>query len=180
MDDEIRLAASPSLQVIFSRRHDRWGHRIEWIHPAGRRIDFTSEEGSSSDDWPPSPPLQTLDVQELSPGRRVVFFVGMAGSAHWSAAVEARPETSDLLFDVACRCTVRPPRLGSRYRLGPMPSTAGIFSILPLSDDCRRVLEATVEHVSIRVEPSPAQPPYTIRWRYVVTGGQGSGVRGQG
>ena len=48
-----------------------------------------SIEGTATDDWPPSPPLQSLSIETLPDGRRVALLVGMAGRSHWSASIEA-------------------------------------------------------------------------------------------
>ena len=73
-----------------------------------------SVEGSASDDWPASPPLQNLSIEELAPGRRAALLVGMAGRSHWSASIEPVPGQAALLFDVACRTSDSDVSLGSR------------------------------------------------------------------
>ena len=45
-----------------------------------------SMEGTPSDDFPPSPPLQQMHLQEIN-GTPVLLAVGMAGRGHWSASI---------------------------------------------------------------------------------------------
>jgi hypothetical protein len=104
------------LRVSFIWLGDRFAHRISVIEPAGEiRPVLESIEGSPTENWPPSPPLQSLSIETLEGGRRAALLVGMAGGSHWSASVEATPGRAELIFDLACRHNKRPEWIGSRY-----------------------------------------------------------------
>src|SRR5439155_1224637 len=111
-------ASGSGLRVEFVWRGDRYGHMISEVGPAGVVEPLLeSIEGTAADQWPASPPLQTLSVEELPGERRVALLVGMAGGSHWSASIEAVAEKGELIFDIACRHAAAPVWLGSRYRL---------------------------------------------------------------
>src|ERR1051326_2095918 len=77
------------LRIEFIWRDDRYRHTVSLIDRDRASIPLLeSIEGNSEDDWPSSPPLQTLSVERLSDGRSVALLVGMAGGSHWSASVE--------------------------------------------------------------------------------------------
>jgi hypothetical protein len=171
MNEVVSLAASDRLRVVFERRGDRWAHRIEWRSPEGERVDWESVEGSSDDIWPPSPPFQSLELQSLPDGRQIAFLVGMAGSSHWSAAVEARCKPEEIHFDIACRCSTPPASLGSEYRIAAPPAVSHVnagrhFSLRGPKDGHCTSLICNDQNIAIRVEPGPA--PGTMRWCYVV------------
>lgn len=63
MMSSIVLEAGPNLRIIFDRRADRWGHRIELLDDGATMAAIESVEGSAIDNWPPSPAFQTLDVE---------------------------------------------------------------------------------------------------------------------
>jgi len=81
-----------------------------------------------TDDWPASPPLQEVHVEQRGEDGPVVLAVGRSGRSHWSLSVHAESTASDLdqaaaderwpalVFDVAVRLHQRPERLGSAYR----------------------------------------------------------------
>ena len=117
--DTAQLAALDSqgdgLRVVFEKRGDRWQHRIERVNGAAAVTVLQSSEGMATDDWPASPPFQELSQETLPDGRTVLFLVGRAGTSHWSASIEASQEPPQLIFDIACRHTQPPARLGSAY-----------------------------------------------------------------
>jgi len=43
--------------------------------------------------------------------------VGMAGRSHWSLSCERGAEDCSLVFDIACRCSAQPERLGAAFKL---------------------------------------------------------------
>jgi hypothetical protein len=102
---EARNALGMGLRVEFERRGDRFGHVILLVMPGEEAVPLLeSVEGGPSEDWPPSPPLQSLSIETLPDGRRAALLVGMAGKSHWSASIEAAtPGEAALVFDVACR-----------------------------------------------------------------------------
>src|SRR5437773_7625601 len=106
-----------SLRVEFTWRGDRYGHVISLMNATGQTmLLFESIEGAHDDDWPPSPPLQSLSIEKLADGRSAALLVGMAGRSHWSASIETTVGALVLVFDVACRHSQAPKWLGSRYR----------------------------------------------------------------
>ncbi len=155
------------LRVVFERRGDRFGHRIEVRVAAGApwRVACRSLEGEADDDWPPSPPFQQLHV-ERRPRGPVVLLVGMAGRTHWSGAV-AEVDDGGVQFDFAARSHETPLRLGSSY--------AGVDSIafdLPIrtAGEATEIADDAAAFAARTVRPrSPlASPPATWTWKYVV------------
>jgi hypothetical protein len=105
------------LRLEFTWRRDRYGHRISLTAADGAiQPLLESIEGSPHDDWPPSPPLQSLTIENRPNDRPVALLLGMAGGSHWSASIEAVPGKTELIFDIACRHGANPGHLGSRYR----------------------------------------------------------------
>lgn len=170
MPEVVTLAASDRLQVSFERIGDRWAHRIEARSQFGDLTLFRSVEGTSTDDWPASPPFQSINVQKLPDGREAAFLLGMAGTGHWSAAVEVRPDVGEIAFDVACRTITTPDRLGSEYSVASENYfDARHFRALPLRDDYRPTVVREGASKTMRIEPWPEKAPCTIRWQYLVT-----------
>ena len=64
--NNIVLAASDELRVVFDNRVDRWGHTIEVRREDQWIVAYSSIEGTSSDDWPPSPAFQHIHLQTFS------------------------------------------------------------------------------------------------------------------
>jgi len=112
------LAASGAgLAVQFAWLGDRYQHVVLLQRPDGStRPLLASVEGNAADDWPESPPLQSLSIERLAEGRTAALLVGMAGRSHWSASIEARGDGGELVFDLACRHRANLAQLGSRYR----------------------------------------------------------------
>jgi hypothetical protein len=168
------------LRLVLEQTKDRVSHRIE-VLDAGSRIlaELRSVEGTSADEWPPSPALQNCSLQEIRPGERAAFIVGMAGKSHWSASMEALPHQGALVFDFACRVHQTPQWLGTSYAI-PMPSPhavtrfellkAGIaIHLVKPADGIRGPDLAQMSEQSLRFacpEASPAKFPATLRWRY--------------
>jgi hypothetical protein len=106
------------LQVDFRFRGDRFSHVVSLIGRGESPIALLeSVEGTATEAWPPSPPLQSLNIESLPDGRRVALLVGMAGRGHWSASIETLPHPAGFLFDIACRTTGSEGKLASTYRL---------------------------------------------------------------
>jgi hypothetical protein len=124
-----------------------------------------SIEGSGTDDWPPSPPLQSLHIESLPNGRRAALLVGMAGRSHWSASIETVKESAEILFDLACRHAATPKQIGSRYRA--LPSAKGRIEILP--EESHLTCDAKIAGDEITIEPAwPNISSATTRWKYRV------------
>lgn len=100
---------TPNLKIVFSKTADRWSHKILLRVGTTDVLLLTSVEGDAETAWPPSPPLQDLDVHELGNGTAVLA-VGMAGTAHWSASFSAEANSDQaeggspefVLADLAC------------------------------------------------------------------------------
>lgn len=113
---------SAQLTCRFERTLDRWQTRIELLCGAGPPVTLLqSVEGSSTDPWPASPPLQ--DIQQLPGSPSVILATGMAGTGHWSVSMEATgtPTRDQIVWDAAVRLRTPPPAsdtLGSVYAIG--------------------------------------------------------------
>lgn len=77
------------VRVRFTWRDDRFGHTIYFVRGETEIACVASCEGGSSDDWPPSPPIQEIHEQQNGDGK-ILFLTGMAGTGHWSMTVETR------------------------------------------------------------------------------------------
>src|SRR6185295_18953513 len=95
------------LAVNFEKRLDRYAHRIALVCDSETTPLAESVEGWPEDDWPPSPALQQLQMEDrprqsphphpLPKGEgedhAVALLVGMAGHSHWSLGVEPASES---------------------------------------------------------------------------------------
>ena len=148
------------LRVEFVHQGDRFGHVIFAVSATGEaeRL-LESIEDTGRDNWPASPPLQSLSLEALPDGRPVALLVGMAGGSHWSASVEPLADRPALLFDVACRHTRLPQWLGSRYRQLP-----GQEKRVAIDGE----VAVTREQGMLAIQPtSPPSGAGTARWRYI-------------
>ena len=103
--------AAGGLRVEFLWLGDRYGHRIE----AASGAVLVSEEGAPEDSWPPSPPLQSLHL-ETREHVQIAYLVGMAGSGHWSASIEADTDIECLALETAAFADLlkRHPEVGTK------------------------------------------------------------------
>lgn len=99
---------------------DRYAHSI-----ATSGASLVSVEGTASDNWPASGPVQSARREMISCDDAAILTVGMAGQSHWSMSIEEKA-AGELVFDVACRTTAQEPLLMSRYR--PLAGTLSIVS----------------------------------------------------
>lgn len=161
---EVRDASGRGLRVEFVRVKDRYAHVISRLDGELAVLVWESVEGTDSDDWPASPPLQQLSLETLSGDRRVALLVGMAGTSHWSLSVEPAADGIAFIFDVACRVKSTPERLGSMYRRCGTGSSTG-------------AIEADMAYCQVRVKDSGIEiapnsvsnsMPHTARWKYRV------------
>jgi len=170
--NNIVLAASDNLRLMFDRRGDRWGHQIE-VNPDGAWVAaLSSIEGSPADDWPPSPAFQHIHLQTFSINGPTALLVGKAGASHWSAAIEADREAGVLRFDIACRLSSGPKYLGSTYsiikdRNESAPRRLRI-EVAMINDACLRAIQASETEMAVCVTSESLPEPRTIRWKYVV------------
>jgi hypothetical protein len=153
-----------AMRVAFQRIGDRIGHRIEIFSNDQWLPVLESLEGDAKDDWPKSPPLQTLHV-ESRPEGPVALLVGMAGTSHWSASVAADEGQSKLTFDIACRISNEPEWIGTTYRwlvANEHPLRQAI-QFVTASAIIRNINE------TIEIIPEPQQRrARTVRWVYAV------------
>src|SRR5262245_31734029 len=114
------VADGTGLRVEFFWTGDRFGHVVSLVDAAGNSEPvLESIDGRPDENWPPSPPLQSLNFQSLPDGQRAALLVGMAGGSHWSASIEPSVNGAELVFDMACRQATPAIWLGSRYRRLP-------------------------------------------------------------
>ncbi len=174
--NEVAFHAGNNLLLRFTRLADRWAHTVEFRRSSEALCRLQSQEFGEDADWPLSPPWQNLQRTKGADGGDLVLLVGMAGSSHWSAAVEADPTGRKFVFDVACR-TTKPPRfLGSNYLLAAASAGGGQRSleilqieILPMPDVLERCeLWRSNERFELRVATNTLKLPQTIRWRYSI------------
>jgi hypothetical protein len=149
------------LRLEFIWLGDRYGHRVSRIDASGAiQPLLESIEGSANDDWPPSPPLQSLTFEKLAGDRPVALLLGMAGNSHWSASMETVADQAALIFDLACRHAANPGHLGSRYRR--LTVSADQFSI-------RGELASVCHHEGqIDLKPAAEAISGTTRWRFTL------------
>lgn len=184
------------LHVRFFYRGDRYAHVISLIDAPGvedSQLDVSqigrdcitplleSMEGGPDEEWPSSPPLQSLHTQQCGHDGRVALLVGMAGRSHWSAAVtlDDSPRGARVSFDMACRVHALPPLLGSRYRLaenvncdpqhGKLISPAGVCR-LEIDDTDRLQVMGSGDANWIDIRPGGLKEslPATLRWKYAI------------
>jgi hypothetical protein len=181
-DREQRLEGG-GLSVRFHRREDRFAHEI-WLADRGNWIQaLSSREGLPLDEWPPSPPFQSLNVESRAGDRQVALLVGMASSSHWSASVELDPAAGCVTFDVACRTRQQGP-LGSCYHtllpLADRQASRAIFASrealaarlkLELCEQHGRAqLELSGELLRVGAIPdSTIEAAWTVRWSYTIS-----------
>jgi hypothetical protein len=164
-----QLLETAGLRVRFLWNTDRYGHEIWLPDGADWSCALSSLEGSPQDDWPASPPLQSLAIDHRDDGTSVALLVGMAGKSHWSASLQIDPQLPGVRFDVACR--VRDPQagpLGSIYQVLAHRSPDIAFDLEPGEPFAPALLERESGLIKIVVAASPAEAPRTIRWRYLL------------
>jgi len=159
---EARHSDGRRQRVTFEWQQDRFRHTISLVSLDARSLPlFESIEGAASEDWPPSPPLQSLTIEDRSTGP-VALLVGMAGGSHWSASIEATSE-GELRFDFACRHAQAPRWLGNSYRRLSQLHTLDTFG----SVTAHLVWEATSGANLLTVTPTSAgKSAGTTRWAY--------------
>ncbi|NIO46547.1 MAG: hypothetical protein GTN77_07085, partial [Planctomycetales bacterium] len=155
---------------------------------------LASREGHEHDPWPPSPPLQELYFHPAG-DTPTAMLVGMAGSSHWSVAVQLVQAQQALYFDVACRIKGKlPERADGQNRGSPLSSVYRTLACpLPESIQAARLV---LHDLAVRLATEPADPsadpediqlatistaedtlqivpspgtdssPRTVRWRY--------------
>ncbi|EAQ79977.1 hypothetical protein [Blastopirellula marina] len=102
------------LFVSFPRRGDRFGHVVSVVSGDDILPCLVSLEGDDAEEWPDSPPIQQLSVEQR-PAGAVALGVGQAGKSHWSVTVETFAADRRIEFHVACRMKAHPAQISSRY-----------------------------------------------------------------
>lgn len=174
------------LRIDFHRKMDRYRQSL-WLVAGEREVCvLRTVEGTGQQAWPPSPPLQHLHQQQTPAGDVAVLGVGMAGTSHWSLAVEASADHPTLCCDVACRARVSPGNLAVTWESGEnvavhargeraveLSTAIGRVRIYVDAADefaAKLFVGEKVEHGRHQICLSPysnaAAPPATFRWRY--------------
>lgn len=161
-----RILEAGHLRVRFFWQGDRYAHEVSvrsgdaWL-PA-----LISVEGSPEQDWPASPPFQSLHIEQRDEGRTLALLVGMAGKSHWSASIEIDDQADCLLFDVACRARgCQAGSLGSTYRA----AEGAVGDPLAIELGHRfgpATLESKASESRVVAEIDTDGNPQTIRWDY--------------
>lgn len=168
----------------FSRVGDRYAHAIYLLDGDSEICVLESTEGDSADVWPASPPLQALEFEKWTDGRRLALLVGMAGRNHWSVSAELDPDLDQVICDVACRLQEEPDptsKLRSSYRVhGKMEIDESNHLVLVHVPEggCELRVEpvdaAPVDfaiegdHLVLTPRPGDGELPRTARWKYVI------------
>ena len=185
---EFSINEGHKLRIEFFKMEDRYAHRLSvvLIGKAGEETVVPlaeSVEGTADDPWPPSPPLQSLSIEELTLDRTAALLVGMAGRSHWSASIEAefppRPFVGTAKFQLACRFTTVPQRLGSTYRIAPgvvmrtakglMLANLDVGLVAAFTSDCQ-VRKCDDESFEFWLPTEKRTPPATAQWQYLLMG----------
>ncbi len=155
-----------ALRILFRKQHDRYAHAIECLVADQWLVVVTSIEGTPDDDWPPSSPLQSLHIEQR-PNGPVALLVGMAGTSHWSASVEADEATQSIVFDIACRVRGEPVRLGSTYEWRADDDSMLALPNLIIDQDTARIENnGSLTSVMPIYDVSAGAVTVTVRWRY--------------
>jgi hypothetical protein len=178
----VQLLEADGLRVRFAFHEDRHTHEISLADGSRWIPILLSVEGSPEDEWPASPPLQSLHLESRPGNRQLALLVGMAGHSHWSMSVELDPAAARVTFDVACRTRGGPlGHLGNRYQAlhpwaeqGPrgaicIPTTSAArldIEICAHFGDAR--LEAKQGVIDLIAAPPANDQPRTVRWGYTV------------
>jgi hypothetical protein len=140
--------------------------------------ELRSVEGTSADQWPPSPALQSCTIQEIAPEQSAAFLVGMSGTSHWSASIEPVAGAGAFVFDVACRIQSVPQWMGNSYEMHALPPDKSVWIQSTAKGIAVRITGETDRSHSSAPLPSEfrvAAPditatkwPTTVRWRYEI------------
>lgn len=167
-DTQDRTLEAGPLRVRFTWQGDRFAHEVSVERDGTWQPVLVSVEGTPEDDWPPSPPFQSLHIEEREDGRTLALLVGMAGKSHWSASIEIDAAARAVLFDVACR--LRAPAagpLGSTYQSLAIGSDAHPPLVVELTHRFGPArLERAGERSAVLAEPAGDECPQTVRWDY--------------
>ena len=159
---------------------DRFHHEVLLVTPESVESLLKSKEGTPEDDWPTSPPLQDVSVQEVH-GNPTMLGVGMAGESHWSLSFMATDEQPVAVnCDIACLVRKAPGGpVGSIYRLESTARQSGGQVVLSPSGlvgqkvriECVESdrLTGSIQALSSQLVITPGEPvngPATVQWKY--------------
>ncbi len=183
----------PQLAIEFYWESDRWRHAVGWLDQQDRfHAWLRSQEGGPAESFPPSPPLQDLDLHQL-PGGDAALGVGMAGKSHWSFSMSVSGNESSICFlaDHAClekaAAAEQECWLGSSYQVEPSLEVIRDGEQVSIQDANRtlsicRPAEVTVDtsiqwnSASRTVSLSPVnrsnQPATATRWQFEIHPGR--------
>ena len=165
---EARDQHGRGLRVTFVWQRDRFAHQVAAVH-ADRTVPLlVSVEGSDQDNWPPSPALQSVHIEDRPTANQVALLVGMAGTSHWSASVEIDTDRTSVLFDVACRVKDKPLRVGSRYCIAELPTDIDVQIDAAGQEFDKLIVQRSQDKIDLVVSLTSAVLPTTLRWQYRV------------
>ena len=172
------------LQIHFTWREDRFHHVVQKRSSNGEWVTIAqSIEGTSEQSWPPSPPFQEVETHIGGNGMNCLLAIGLAGTSHWSAAIEEIAEPADsplpgsqvtrIRFDLACRMKKAADTLGSGYCASTVMKSTKSDRVM-LCEDQTAWIEAAAgsliatspSEVSVRPATIPDGEPTTARWMY--------------
>jgi hypothetical protein len=174
------------LRIDFNRKTDRYQQAL-WLIAGEREVCvLTTVEGTGQQEWPPSPPLQQLHQHQTPAGDLAALGVGMAGTSHWSLAVEASADQPMLCCDVACRARKTPGNLAVTWELGEdvvvntltqwsveLSTAIGSVRVSVKEKDefaadlvVGQKLERGSHQICLSPQRTTGAPPTTLRWRY--------------
>jgi len=173
---------SIGLFVSFVKHKDRFGHVISLVRGDDLTPVFVSKEGNDEEEWPDSPPLQEIHLEDRN-DLTVAMLVGKAGDGHWSVAVEPSLTPSELQFSVACRMQDYPRQICSRYgcllddRIQPVFEPGGPWvwkigevslcaDVIPTGEYPTPEIPADEHGVEINASLDVEPFPKTIQWQY--------------
>lgn len=161
-----------SLRLEFAWQKDRFAHRLICDEGTER----VCIQGTAEQDWPPSPPLQQLSLEEIN-GVPTILGVGAAGVSHWSLSVQETQGTGSkpaFKFEFACRSKSKPEWLGSTYSCNDTSSisidaSSGWASqgskLLASITDGKELESAETSSEEIVADLSEGE---TVQWSYLV------------
>lgn len=150
--------------VRFEHRGDRYAHEILFGADGRQQVVYASIEGTPEDDWPASPPFQSLHFEHRPDGTQLALLVGMAGKSHWSASIELNASDRSLVFDVACRVRGSAGPLGSHYRAtGTLARPS--FEIDERAGSARLIEDVDATAI-VAVDELKGEKARTVRWCY--------------
>ena len=186
------LLRDADFELSFRHVGDRWQHGVSVFHRAQWRPLLTSEEGSPTDEVPPSPSLQDLRCEQLANDIFEFQLMGQSGKGVYSAAVRFDGASRSIDFDVCARGRSKetPLRTRSRYILAGdqwLPDVREITGALvlvagggrgidlapvPIADHCRSECRLTTVQCVRRIDAGcfenvdlPGRG-LSVRWRY--------------